>query len=48
MQFITIGPIDESLMIELGYETEWDEEHLLGIRFRDGKFVELCGSAVPA
>jgi hypothetical protein len=32
---------------ELGYTTDWDEEHTLGARFQTGKFIELCGSMLP-
>lgn len=48
LQFVAIGPIGGTMTTELGYEAEWDEEHLLGVRFQAGKFVELCGSTVPA
>jgi len=48
LQFITIGPMGDSMMTELGYDTEWDEEHTLGIRYRGGEFLELCGSTLPA
>ena len=47
LQFVVIGPMGGTMTTELGYETEWDEEHLLGIRFQAGKFFELCGSTVP-
>ncbi|MTW12749.1 hypothetical protein GM658_19255 [Pseudoduganella eburnea] len=46
LQFITVGRISGSMVTELGYVTEWDEEHTLGIRFHDGKFAELCGSTL--
>ena len=48
LQFITIGPIGGQMMTELGYDTEWGEEHTLGIRYQGGKFFELCGSSLSA
>lgn len=46
-QFASIEPMDGVLTTEIAYAAEWDEEHLLGARFRAGKFLELCGSVVP-
>lgn len=36
-----------SFEIEFGLTAAWDEEHQLGARFREGRFVELCGSVLP-
>ena len=46
VQFVSIEPMDGVLTTEIAYATAWDEEHLLGARFRAGKFLELCGSVV--
>jgi len=48
LRFVAISPISGIITTELGYETEWDEEHMLGVRFKGEKFFELCGSTVPA
>jgi hypothetical protein len=45
-EFIRIAPLEGRLTIEIGYRVAWDEEHTLGARFRDGRFVELCGSVL--
>jgi len=29
---------------ELVYAAAWDEDHMLGLRFQSGRFIELCGS----
>ncbi|QYF95241.1 hypothetical protein KY495_08845 [Massilia sp. PAMC28688] len=42
--FVTIAPIDDVTVTELGYETAWDIEHTLGARFDGAAFVELNGS----
>jgi hypothetical protein len=44
--FVSVLPLDGQLTVELGYATTWDEEHTLGARFCDGRWVELCGSVV--
>jgi hypothetical protein len=44
--FVSVTPIENLLTVELGYTTEWDEDHTLGARFRAGKFLELCGSVL--
>lgn len=41
---VAVTPLDGLLTVELAYTTAWDEEHTLGARFRDGGFLELCGS----
>jgi hypothetical protein len=48
LSFASVAPISGLLTIELGVTAEWDEEHILGARFQDGKLIELCGSTVPA
>lgn len=30
--------------IEVAYETDWDEEHTIGARIRNGKLIEMNGS----
>jgi hypothetical protein len=44
--FVSVMPLGGPLTVELGYTTDWDEEHTLGARFRDGRWFELCGSVV--
>jgi len=44
--FVSIAPLDGALTVEFGYSVAWDEEHTLGARFRDGRFLELCGSVL--
>ena len=46
--FVSVTPLDGSLTTEFGYTTAWDNEHTLGARFQGTKFLELCGSVVPA
>ena len=46
--FVCVKPLDGSITVELAMNVDWDEEHTLGARFRDGKFVELCGSTVSS
>ncbi|MES2711651.1 MAG: hypothetical protein V4653_08730 [Pseudomonadota bacterium] len=36
------------LTTDLVYAVAWDEEHLVGARFQSGRFIELCGSVLPA
>ncbi len=47
VEFVHVGPLDGQLTVEIGYRVEWDEEHTLGARIRDGKLMELCGSVLP-
>jgi hypothetical protein len=35
------------LTLELGYGVDWDEDHILGARFQQGRLVELNGSTGP-
>ncbi|MDM0113072.1 hypothetical protein QTI66_13015 [Variovorax sp. J22R133] len=44
--FVAVTPLDGVLTTEIGYTTDWDEEHTLGARLRDGKLLELCGSVL--
>ncbi|WKW12898.1 hypothetical protein Strain138_002209 [Pseudogemmatithrix spongiicola] len=37
----------QSFPIEVQVQVAWDEEHTLGLRIRDGRLVELCGSVLP-
>lgn len=46
LTFVSVAPLDGVLTTEFGYSTVWDEEHTLGARFQNGKFVELCGSVL--
>ncbi len=47
LAFASITPMRGVLTVELGYTTDWDDDHTLGARFRDGALVELCGSVLP-
>jgi hypothetical protein len=44
---ITVIKFDGQPTVELGYQVDWDEEHTLGARVRNGVLLELSGS-VPA
>jgi len=46
--WVEVVPLDGMLTVEVALHTEWDEEHTLGARFRDGAFVELNGSVIPS
>jgi len=46
IESVAVAPLDGKLTIEFGYRVTWDEEHTLGARFQDGRFVELCGSVL--
>lgn len=45
-EFAAVIPLDGTLTTELGYTVAWEQEHVLGVRFRSGAFVELCASTV--
>ena len=47
LQFVAVSPLDGTMTVELGYTAAWDEEHTLGARFQQGRFVELNGSVLP-
>ena len=44
--FVSVTPLSGLLTTELGYTTDWDDEHTLGARFQSGRFIELCGSVL--
>lgn len=44
--FVSVTPLEGMLTHEFGYTTAWDEQHTLGARFQNGKFLELCGSVL--
>ena len=46
VEFIQVTPLDGQLTVEIGYRVDWDEEHTLGARFREGQLVEVCGSVL--
>lgn len=46
-EFVSVTPLGNTLAVELGVAVAWNEEHTLGARFQDGKFLELCGSVLP-
>lgn len=39
-----VGVTIDADEIEVAYETDWDEEHTVGARIRDGQLVEMNGS----
>ena len=39
-------PLNGEFTVEFGYMTAWDEEHMVGVRFRNCAFLELCGSVL--
>lgn len=41
---VAIIKLSSAIAIEFVYSAAWDEDHMLGARFQDGRFVELCGS----
>lgn len=47
-RFVSIEPMAGPLVTELGMAVAWDEEHILGARFDDKSFIELCGSTIPS
>ncbi|OAI26394.1 DUF6985 domain-containing protein [Methylomonas koyamae] len=47
LKFIAVAPLSGMIAVEFGYAVAWDAEHLLGVRFRNGRLLELCGSALP-
>ena len=46
LAFVSVTPSSGLLTTELGYTTDWDDEHTLGARFQSGRFIELCGSVL--
>jgi hypothetical protein len=47
LQSASVTPIDGKLVSEVALSAIWDEEHTLGARFEDARFVELNGSILP-
>ena len=47
LAFVSVTPLEGVLTSEFGFTTAWDEEHTLGARFQEGRFLELCGSVLP-
>ncbi len=47
LSHVTVFPQSGALILELGYSVDWDEDHVLGARFQQGKLVELNGSTAP-
>jgi hypothetical protein len=41
---VLIEPQGSILKVEIAFRVAWDEEHTVGARFRDWRFVELNGS----
>jgi hypothetical protein len=46
VEFVRVSPLSGELTVEIGCRVAWDEEHTLGVRLRDGRLVELCGSVL--
>jgi hypothetical protein len=46
LEFVRVMPLSGIPTVEIGYRVAWDEEHTLGVRFRRGRLVELCGSVL--
>lgn len=46
LEAVSIVTLDGQIATELCFEVPWDEEHILGARFRGPQWVELCGSTV--
>lgn len=46
IEFVAVTPLEGQFTVELGYCVTWDDEHMLGARFQDGQFIELCGSVL--
>lgn len=44
--FVSVVPLEGRLTTEFGYRATWDDEHTLGVRFRSGTFLKLCGSVL--
>lgn len=41
---VSIEPMRGVPTVEVAYRVGWDEEHTLGARLQDWRFLELCGS----
>jgi hypothetical protein len=44
IRFVSVAKLGGDWTVEIGIAVPWDEDHLLGARFRDGEWFELCGS----
>ncbi|MDH4043903.1 MAG: hypothetical protein OEW06_05530, partial [Gemmatimonadota bacterium] len=44
---VDIDPSRRAFPVEVRLNVTWDEEHTLGVRLKDGRLVELCGSTGP-
>ncbi len=44
--YVAVIPIGGRLLVEIGLMVPWDEEHTLGLRFEEGRLIELNGSVV--
>lgn len=42
---LTGQPAGDQPTLELVYEVDWDHDHLLGVRLREWRIWEVCGSA---
>ena len=43
-QRVVVDATQRSFTIEIPCASGWDDEHLLGIRLKADRFVDLCGS----
>lgn len=41
---VAIQPMRGVPTVEVAYRVGWDEEHTLGVRLQNWRFIELCGS----
>jgi hypothetical protein len=46
IEFVQVAPLDGQLTVEIGLRVAWDDEHTLGARWRDGRFIGLNGSVL--
>lgn len=46
VEAIVVLELDGALATEVCYRVPWDEEHILGARFRGKNWIELCGSTL--
>lgn len=46
VQFVSATRMQGAMTVEVGLSVEWDEDHTLGARLRDGALVELNGSVL--
>ena len=45
--YVDIDPDRRAFSVEIRMETQWDEEHTLGVQLKDGELVDLNGSVGP-